>query len=464
MTNPDPNTQPSNKRKATEPPPHAPRAAPSHVGPQFFPKKFASPDTMPKRTGASPHLDYLASPTPSRTVELAPLLVLERPLQIPTQAPPAPLETPEPLDNMDILDSMETPKGLDASMHAPMAIVPQEDDDATFLEALAAVTESNSGAAAVSARLPSLLFTPLPPGGFPPTHRSLPAEFLVNLHPDTMKAWRILPQPKFFVRFFDYDRKDGTSKHLGLVAKLQKSLEIIASHVGAPKAKPKISLPSAPAVTGAAWPTTFLVYKTSLELCNAVLSQRVWSVPQVTFEAYPFESNIIPSIILCLAGYICPDEDTVVVSVSAAWVQSPALNELAEILMKYDPVFSGMGALLRARNAIQSMAASVRSEPLDFKTPGGNPSPRWNIYVTSPTSHIFAWSKIQAHVFKMTYPSILSGTATTRQLFSCAICHSFNHPQGLCPFPDIPGWNGPQHLDHLNDSSMRERGRGRGRS
>lgn len=117
-------------------------------------------------------------------------------------------------------------------------------------------------------------------------------------------------------------------------------------------------------------------------------------MPQVTFEAYPFESSIIPSLILCLAGYICPNENTVGASVSTAWLQSPAVNILAEILMKYDPVFSDEGALLRARNAIQGMAASVRSEPLDFKMPGGNPSPRWNIYVTSPTSHIFAWSKI----------------------------------------------------------------------
>lgn len=159
-------------------------------------------------------------------------------------------------------------------MPTPMTIVPQEDDDASFLEALAAVTGLNSGAAAVSARPPSLLFTQaLPPDGFPLTHRGLPVEFLVNLHPDTVKAWHILAQPKFFVRFFDYNGKDGTSKHLGLVAKLQKSLEIIASHVGAPEAKPKISPLSAPAVTGSMWSTTFLVYKTSQELCNAVLSQ-----------------------------------------------------------------------------------------------------------------------------------------------------------------------------------------------
>ena len=83
---------------------------------------------------------------------------------------------------MDIFDSV-TLKGLDALMHAPMyetypppknplthltlrINVLQDDDDKAFLKALAAVTELNSEAVAVSGHSPNLHFTP-PAGWFP---------------------------------------------------------------------------------------------------------------------------------------------------------------------------------------------------------------------------------------------------------------------------------------------------------
>ena len=253
------------------------------------------------------------------------------------------------------------------------------------------------------------------------------------------------------------------NRHSGLVEKLLKSLDIIASHVGTPKTMLKASPPSAPTLPNASPPTAFLVYGVSQHLSDIILAQRIWSVPQVTFEAFPYECNVIPSIILCLAGFICPDETTVANSVTTAWLQSSPKEQMVDILLTYDPNFSGEGARLWAQNAIQSMAISACSEPLDFRAPGGGPAPRWNIYVTSPTSHIFTWSKIQLLVYQMTYPSILSGTGSTHKLFSCTICHSFNHPRGLCSFPGIQGWNGPQHLEHPNDFPMRGRGRGRER-
>ena len=90
---------------------------------------------------------------------------------MPPQAP-----TPVPQENMDIFDSV-TPKGLNASMHAPMyktypppknplthltlrIIASQDDDNEAFLKALAAVTELNSEAVAVSGHSPNLHFTP----------------------------------------------------------------------------------------------------------------------------------------------------------------------------------------------------------------------------------------------------------------------------------------------------------------
>lgn len=430
---------------------------------------------MPK-TGNTLSLEYLVSPTPSRALEAPPLLVPEDANQ---QCPPTP-QAPTPLDDMDIFDAIDSQKGLDASMHAPDTqmltsepLVPaqpshdddDDDDDEAFLKELAAVTELSSKSTAISSRPPNLHFTLPPPEGFPITYRGSAAEFMVNLAPTTVVAWRAITDPKFFVCFYDYDGKDGASKHQSLVLKLQKSLEIIASHAGTSTAALRISPPIAqtPALPDTAPPTTFMVYGASKLLRDIVVDQRIWSVPQVTFEAYTFESNVIPSIVLCLAGFICPDENTVVDAVKTAWLQPLPKVQLVEILLTFDPSFRGEGTL-RAQIAIQKMADSARSEPLNFRTPGGAPSPRWNIYATSPTSRIAAWTKIKEYVDEMTYPSTLSGTGTTRKFFQCTLCHSYNHPRGLCPFPSIQGWNGPQHFERNSDPAEKEYGRGRGRN
>ena len=147
MMQKDQEPQPSNKRKATEPPLHTPRAAPTPIaqvtsahnarmrpipnsqaapamtartgpapgGTHFFPKEFASPETMPKK-GAIPSLDYLVSPTPSRTTDTVPLLVPEPVTGTRPPTPPA-LQAP---DAMEVLDSVELQEGLSASMHAPV--------------------------------------------------------------------------------------------------------------------------------------------------------------------------------------------------------------------------------------------------------------------------------------------------------------------------------------------------------
>lgn len=433
---------------------------------------------MPK-TGNALALEYLTSPTPSRALEAPPPLDLEA---TPQQRPPTPPRNSVSPDNMDVFDALGSQKGLDASMHAPdtqmlapepLTLAPatkaplnDEDDDDTFLRELAVVTESSSKAAAVSSRSPNLHFTLPPSEGFPTTYRGSAAEFMLNLASSTVLAWRAMAEPKFFVRFYDYDGKDGAAKHQTLVMKLQKSLEIIAAHAGSSTATLKISPPVAatPAVPDTSPPTTFLVYGASQLLRKIVVEQRIWSVPQVTFEAYPFESNVIPTIIICLAGFICPDDETVTDSVKAAWLQPLPKTQLADILLSVDPKFSGPEGPSRAQAAIQSMANSARSEPLSFRTPGGAPSPRWNIYVTSPTSRIGAWTKIKEYVDELIYPSTLSGTGTIRKLFHCTICHSRNHPRGLCPFPDIQGWNGPQHAERNSEPAVREFNRGRGRN
>ena len=131
--------------------------------------------------------------------------------------------------------------------------------------------------------------------------------------------------------------------------------------------------------------------------------------------------------------------------------------------MLHDPQYSGQDTQDRTSIVTDSLIRSTKIELLDVKAAGGIPSPRYNVFVDSPTRNMVAWTNIKNLLFNLTYPSLLNGMARPRKLFSCQICHSFAHPHGMCPLPKLLGWKGPKHEPTPPNHARAERGRGHGR-
>ena len=68
----------------------------------------------------------------------------------------------------------------------------------------------------------------------------------------------------------------------------------------------------------------------------------------------------------------------------------------------------------------------------------------YNIYVdSSGISTGKVWICLRNYLANCTYSANFHGTRKIETPpFHCRICHSTDHPRGLCPFPDIPGWHG----------------------
>jgi hypothetical protein len=56
------------------------------------------------------------------------------------------------------------------------------------------------------------------------------------------------------------------------------------------------------------------------------------------------------------------------------------------------------------------------------------------------------WAAICDTLSTIKFPSPLYGTGSVRSDFNCQTCHAIDHPTGKCPFPNIPGWKGPQGI------------------
>ena len=246
----------------------------------------------------------------------------------------------------------------------------------SLINTLSAIAESSIDMISVGTMGPSneSHFTPPPANDFPITHRGIPGEFLIGLSPETVTTWCEVPSPKFFIRIFDYDGSNTRARHASLIGLVRIAIQEIAKTKGYADVDARIAPPTVPPIPTIHPLITFLVYDITQETATAILQQRIWSSPEVTFEAFPFDTDTIPSLTLCLTGFTTPDEKAARNAVLSAWAAAATITRLIDILQKLDPVFEGPARRHDAREAAAAMVLSIRAELVDFKEPGGVPS------------------------------------------------------------------------------------------
>jgi hypothetical protein len=115
----------------------------------------------------------------------------------------------------------------------------------------------------------------------------------------------------------------------------------------------------------------------------------------------------------------------------------------------------------KVASSLQNFIDSMYVERLDVKERGDTLCPRFNILTDSSiVCDDRTWARTRSFLSKRTYAHDLIGHGITDNTpFNCTLCHGINHPRGLCPFPDIEGWNGPGHQTVNQMSNRGERGR-----
>ncbi|KAG2738231.1 hypothetical protein P692DRAFT_20842082 [Suillus brevipes Sb2] len=300
-------------------------------------------------------------------------------------------------------------------------------------------------------------FTPVPIGGFPQIHLSHAAQLFDFQAPKVITAWLKVPHPKLLLRVFDHDGKNPSAKGPIFVEHLRKAITDIANFVHDDNQEVKVSppCPDATIKDDDEHPISFLAYNFSEETKNFILSQRIWSSPDVTFAAHQFSVNTPPLLLFCLHGFSTTDTKTVKDAVYETWSEEVTRWDIGEILAESDIPYE------EKDSATWELIKTLWVERLDYKVSGGIPLPRYNVFAASPTSNPAVWTKLRLYLHSLVYPSELEGTGTAIGFSACSLCHSIAHPRGLCPFPEIPLWNGPKH--HNPKSIANQRGRGRGR-
>ena len=299
-------------------------------------------------------------------------------------------------------------------------------------------------------------FTPVPIGGFPLTHASHSAQIFDFLDNQALLAWFQVEHPKFLVRIFDHSGKDVADKAALLSERIRTNIAIVANFVNQEAPAVKVSPPRPNGGKMAKnLPLCFLVHNISEEATNLILSQRIWSATNITFEAHQFNCSHPPSLLFCLSGFTTQETDTVNKTVADVWAHGDNRHQIDDILSMSEIPED------QVHKATYDLINSIRVEYLDFKVSGGLSVPRFNIFARSPTHNAQAWTDLRSFLRSLEYPTGLDGCGSAVAVPPCTICHSIAHPRGLCPFPGIPLWNGPKSGNKNTPNAARNKGKGR---
>ncbi|KAG2741597.1 hypothetical protein P692DRAFT_20637543, partial [Suillus brevipes Sb2] len=283
-------------------------------------------------------------------------------------------------------------------------------------------------------------FTPTPNGGFPAVHMSHSAQIFDHLNNQVLLAWFQVEHPKFLVRVFDHTGKDVAECAAIIAERIHVSISVIAEFVNQDAPPVRVSPPQPQGGKEAKHlPIGFLVHKVSEETKNLILNQRIWSAADLTFEALPFSCNHPPELLFCLSGFTTLDAETILQTVKDTWSNEENSPRIEGFLSNC-ALPNNVPIYMAAHNFIKS----ARAELLDSKITGGLSVPRFNILATSPTNDAKTWTDLRSFLSTLHYPTSLDGCGTATALSACQICHSLAHPRGLCPFPQVPLWNGPK--------------------
>jgi hypothetical protein len=87
---------------------------------------------------------------------------------------------------------------------------------------------------------------------------------------------------------------------------------------------------------------------------------------------------------------------------------------------------------------------SATIHPLNIKGQGGRISLHFNVYAKGDIiEDDDTWQQLRTYLRNRVYRTTLIGTGRAiANNFICGLCHGHDHPRGLCPFPQIVGWNG----------------------
>jgi hypothetical protein len=284
-------------------------------------------------------------------------------------------------------------------------------------------------------------------GPLPPVYDAHPSAVFEHIDTDFAAEWEHQKGGKLLAHPFDGDAQNPASHEeireqiFTAASEITKSTEV---EVSAP-------MPSKDAKMEGRYPTVFLIFNLSDDHTSLLLQRGVWSSLSISFRVLPFRPPC-PNFMFSLGCISTHSSDRIFPIVQRVW-DSPVVKNYITALINAVPE-DKRGEI---ENAIGTLMESMWVKKIETKRTGETIAPHFNIYTDSSGIAIDeVWIRLRHFLSTKEYTANFQGTAKVKTPpFHCGICHSADHPRGLCPFPDTPGWNGPKKRPNTDFSNRR---------
>ncbi|KAF7795092.1 hypothetical protein EIP86_006237 [Pleurotus ostreatoroseus] len=320
------------------------------------------------------------------------------------------------------------------------ATVNPERRPASFADRLRAARTAPPAPVDDNPQAPTAQFTPRPAEGFARIYRATSQCILDNTRLDQSVAWDRLPGFKLTVQAADHGANDLRPKPLDSVASaMLRAVRTFLGNDHARLARPQADIvytdPNMP-------PYSSLIYNLNEDEADRLAVVEVLSSDDITIfmQRLKWES---PGVLGVASGYDLDTTAEDVLRIARSRVEAiiPAILDATddeEIVNATD----------RAPFADKIMK-SLRVSRLDCKKPGAIPEPEFYIYADLPVLDHIPFQRIQGFLCRANWvdPFAGEGGCARPKPHDCNLCHGADHPRGLCPLPNTPGWRGPTHQE-----------------
>lgn len=282
-------------------------------------------------------------------------------------------------------------------------------------------------------QLERTFFTPTPTDGFPHIHQASPAQALDSFPVNTIQWWLESADSKAIARIFDYDNTIYRSHFLPkavLAMALAAATSKLAPNSPAPTCIPPPVHPNSP-------PSPCMLLSIPSEPAQqALLDGRIWSSKWITFEVLPPTVHLRPTALFAIGPFPRDDPHPPENFLRAAWTSPQNKTRIASALI------SEKEPELRVEDVTDHMLRTLALHPFPY---AGAQGFGFVVHISCWWSEIEHWVSVKKTLLSLEYASTSdqNGVLITTLPY-CSICHSVDHTRPLCPFPNLPMWNGPR--------------------
>lgn len=299
--------------------------------------------------------------------------------------------------------------------------------------------------------------TPRPINGYPHVQGDCPHHYYKNVAQDVFAAWMASKEPKCLAQVFGTSTNGDPGQISDISAYLRLGLEAVSGKTGFRVSPP---IPENPAGENDP-PFYYLVTNPDPKTILALIKERIHSLenPPITFECAAVDDSA-PSLICALRGFSSTITEEAAKEIIDGHLRFGAIKRLVE---NQELTSYGFVDPARVFNTVNSVMETLRVEVLPYKKAGGALSPLVIVHLYTTAESAEEWFEWRDAIASTSFTSLRDGTGTGTTPPLCTFCHGMGHPAGMCPFEELPNWNGTagrQNIARIRAKNGAPRSRG----